>query len=136
MAVAVDRLTLLPLFSALASDELKAMSGLFTHRQVSAGTRLTVEGASGYTFFVIESGTVHVERAGELLSTLGAGDFFGEMSIRSGARRNATVTATTTVDLLVLVGTESRVLERDLPSVAAEITKEIARRALPAAKAS
>jgi hypothetical protein len=46
------------------------------------------------------------------------------------------VTATSAVDLLVLFGTEFRVLERDLPSVAAKITATLAERARPAARAS
>jgi CRP-like cAMP-binding protein len=58
------------------------------------------------------------------------------MAIVSGDRRSATVTATSAVDLLVLFGTEFRVLERDLPSVAAKITREMAHRAPPAAQAS
>jgi len=60
-----------------------------------------------------------------VINTLGRGDFFGEMAIVSGDRRSATVTATSTVDLLVLFGTEFRVLERDLPALAAKITQKV-----------
>ena len=135
MGVSADRLAGLPLFSALSPDELAAVCRCMIERQCDAGTRLATEGAPGYTFFVIEKGDVEVEQDGHVINTLGPGDFFGEMAIVSGDRRSATVTATSVVDLLVLFGTEFRVLERDLPSVAAKITREMVRRAPPAAQA-
>src|SRR5262245_50167369 len=106
MGVAPDRLQSLPLFSTLSGGELEQVGRLFEHREVSSGSTLTSEGASGYSFFVIEKGTVRVERSGELLETLGPGDFFGETAILSGEPRNATVTADSQVDLLVMFGTQ------------------------------
>jgi CRP-like cAMP-binding protein len=135
VAVSSDRLRPLPLFSFLSDDELDAAARLFAERQVESGTCLTVEGASGYCFFVIEDGVVEVEQDGTLVNTLVAGDFFGEMAIMSGERRSATAKSASTVDLLVLFGTEFRVLERDLPSVAQAIAKTMDERLAPAARA-
>jgi CRP/FNR family transcriptional regulator, cyclic AMP receptor protein len=129
MPVSAERLQALPLFASLAGDELSALAGKFEERQANAGTRLTTEGASGYMFFVIENGTVDVERDGVVISTLGPGDFFGETAIVSGERRNATVTASSEVELLVLFGTEFRILEREWPAVAATIAETISQRA-------
>jgi CRP-like cAMP-binding protein len=128
MAVSAERLQTVPLFSMLSGDELAALSSHFEERQVLPGTRLTTEGASGYTFFVIERGAVEVERDGTVVNTLGPGDFFGETAILSGERRNASITATSEVDLLVLFGTEFRILERDWPGVAAKIAEKMAER--------
>ena len=100
------------------------MGRMFEQRRVSPGTRLTLEGASGYSFFVIEEGTVQVERAGRLLETLGPGDFFGEAAILTGERRNASVTAASDANVLGLFGTEFRVLERDDPDAAEKITQK------------
>jgi len=136
VSVSADRLAGLPLFSALSPDQLSLVGRCVTERQCDAGTRLTVEGASGYTFFVIEKGEVEVAQDGHVINTLGPGDFFGEMAIISGDRRSATVTATSAVDLLVWFGTEFRLLERELPSFAAKITRELAQRAAPAEQAS
>jgi CRP-like cAMP-binding protein len=132
MPISADRLRALPLFALLSEDELAVVSRSFEHRQASSGSRLTVEGASGYFFFVIEDGEVEVERDGQLLTTLGPGDFFGDMAILSGERRNATVTAASTVELLVLFGTAFRVLERELPAAAEKIRQKMAERAEPA----
>jgi len=128
MPVSADRLQAVPLFSTLSAEELAAVAGRFEERQVKPGTHITTEGASGYTFFVIESGTVEVERDGSVVNTLGPGDFFGETAILSGERRNATVAAASEVDLLVLFGTEFRILERDWPAVAATIAAKMAER--------
>lgn len=128
MAVEIDSIRSVPLFSELAPDELGKIAGMFERRNVTAGTRLTVEGAPGYSFFVIEHGTMDVEHSGQLLETLGPGDFFGEMAIVSGERRSATVTATTEAGVLMLFGTEFRQLERDWPGIVEKITAKIAER--------
>jgi CRP-like cAMP-binding protein len=128
MPVAAERLQAVSLFSTLSAEELAALGGRFEERQARAGTRLTTEGASGYSFFVIENGTVEVERDGTIVNTLGPGDFFGETAILSGERRNATITAASEVDLLVLFGTEFRILEQDWPAVASTISAKMAER--------
>jgi CRP-like cAMP-binding protein len=113
------------LFAGIPSEELSRVARSFDEKQVSAGTRLILEGASGYSFFLIETGTVEVERGGEILETLGPNDFFGEAAILTGERRNATVTASSDVTLLVLFGTEFRLLERDLPAAAEQIRRKM-----------
>jgi voltage-gated potassium channel len=129
MAVSAERLRSVPLFSTLSEDELTRLGEAFEEKRSSSGTHVTLEGASGYSFFVIESGTVEVDRSGEVLKTLGPGDFFGETAILTGERRNATITASTDVELLVLFGTEFRRLESELPAAAEEIRQKMAERA-------
>lgn len=128
MSVPVERLSGLPLFEGLSTDELARVARSFEEKQASVGARLTLEGASGYSFFVIESGTVDVERGGQMLETLGPGSFFGEAAILTGERRNATVTASSDVTLLVLFGTEFRVLESELPAAAERISQKMLER--------
>jgi voltage-gated potassium channel len=129
VAVSADRLRSVPLFSSLSEDDLGRLGAAFEEKHSSAGTHLTLEGASGYSFFVIETGTVEVDRGGEVLKTLGPGDFFGEAAILTGERRNATITASTDVELLVLFGTEFRKLENELPAAAEQIRQKMAERA-------
>jgi CRP-like cAMP-binding protein len=132
MSVSPDRLAGLPLFSGLSDDELERLGRAFEEKRVSSGTRLALEGASGYSFFVIESGTVDVDRGGEFLETLGAGDFFGEAAILTGERRNATVTTSSDATVLVLFGTDFRMLEAELPDAAARIRETMQQRAAKA----
>ncbi len=65
------------------------------------------QGDVGDQFYVIVSGEVEVNRElpnGQkvLLGTLGKGEYFGESALLTGRRRNASVRATTPVDLMCL----------------------------------
>ena len=57
-----------------------------------------VQGDNGDTFFVIESGEAEVYRDGELLQSLSAGSFFGEIALIRDVPRTATVVARTTIN--------------------------------------
>jgi CRP-like cAMP-binding protein len=70
--------------------------------KVAKGRTLIEEGQIGTEFFLILSGTVGVTNRGRLLNTLGSGDFFGELAALNRGRRNATVTALSDVELLVI----------------------------------
>ena len=65
----------------------------------------------GDQFYVIVSGEVEVIRelpngATALPAQLGKGEYFGELALLTGRRRNASVRATTPVDLSCLGGDE------------------------------
>jgi CRP-like cAMP-binding protein/Fe-S-cluster-containing hydrogenase component 2 len=64
-------------------------------RNFTPGERITTEGNFGNSFFVLTRGSVSVTLGPEArrLATLGAGSFFGEMTLISGLPRNASVTA-------------------------------------------
>jgi CRP-like cAMP-binding protein len=128
MAVEAAKLRALPLFADIDDAELEELAQSAEVRTASPGDVLAREGASGYTFFVIADGTVDVDRGGEFLETLGPGDFFGEMAIVGEGRRNATVTASSAVELIVLFGTEFRSLEDDHPQAAERIREKVAER--------
>jgi CRP-like cAMP-binding protein len=128
VSVEVDRLRALPLFAGIDYRELDELAASAELKTASAGDVLAREGASGYMFFVIADGTVDVDRGGEFLETLGPGDFFGEMAIVGEGRRNATVTAASPVELVVLFGTEFRSLEDEHPEAAQRIRQKVAER--------
>ena len=78
--------------------------------------------------FVILRGEAAVTRGGRKLSTLGPGDFFGEMALLSRGERTATVTARTDMRVL-LVGPRhlEDVLSKE-PSMAKPMLEVMARR--------
>lgn len=119
----------LPLFDSLSTAERESVARWLEPRHADAGERLCGEGASGYSFFVLQSGAADVTRDGEQLATLGPGDFFGELAIVGNGRRTATVTATAPSELLVLFGTEFRRLEQELPEAAERIREAVTARA-------
>ena len=111
----------IPLFDALEPDERTAIAGWFELEDVGPGVKLTGEGASGYSFFVLRDGTATVSINGIEVRTLGPGDFFGELAILGDGRRTATVTTTAPSQVLVLFGTEFRRLQQEYPETAARI---------------
>jgi len=78
-------------------------------RRVShpAGAVILAEGTLSTDFFLILEGTVEIVRGEEVLATLEAGSFFGELGAQDAGpgyamARNATVRALTAVELGVL----------------------------------
>ena len=66
------------------------MARLAERIQVGEGEVLTREGRIGREFFLILSGTVAVTQKGRRVSTLGPGDFFGELAASNPGPRTAT----------------------------------------------
>ena len=75
-------------------------------KEFPRGTVLFREGEPGHEMFVVHEGRVRISKAAAgqetVLSTLGPGEFFGEMSILSGNPRSATATCDTACKLLVV----------------------------------
>jgi CRP-like cAMP-binding protein len=116
-----DRVRAQPLFASLSEDELEQVAAWLEVRTAGPGDRLTPEGASGYTFFLIEEGTATVARDGTPIRHLGSGDFFGEMAILGDGRRSADVVATSDMIVFAVFGSHFREMEAALPAVAERI---------------
>jgi CRP-like cAMP-binding protein len=94
-----DILKLTPFFGAvLDQTELDLLAGNLRIASFPRGTVIVRQGDAGSSMFVIADGKARVSvhgRGGETsVATLGVGDIVGEMSLMTGARRSATVTAT------------------------------------------
>ena len=63
---------------------------------------LAREGRIGRELFLILTGSVAVTQQGRRVNTLGAGDFFGELAAMDPGPRNATVTALSDLDVLII----------------------------------
>lgn len=85
---------------ALNDDEIFALASGAERRTFAAGEPILSEGDPGDSMFVIESGQVAVKIGGEPVADLFAGDFVGEMSLLTGAPRNANVVAVEPVAVL------------------------------------
>src|SRR5258706_3634937 len=99
-------------FAGCTKRELTAATRFMTSVFVSAGQRLTNEGVGARQCMIIESGTVSVQRNGEEIDLLGAGDW-----IDGDALLLDRVSAATTVALTDL--TISVMTLQELPSVRA-----------------
>jgi CRP/FNR family cyclic AMP-dependent transcriptional regulator len=96
-----------PLFEMLSNQELEYVADLSRPRKFTAGQVVFEEGELGDSLYVIVSGEMEVLRkdAGgqsQVLTRLGAPDFFGEMSLIDKEYRSATVRAKSEAELLQL----------------------------------
>jgi CRP-like cAMP-binding protein len=122
------RVKTIPLFAGLSRKECRALAQRADELDLAEGKTLVREGDWPYEFFSIEEGTVEVRRGEQLLGELGAGDFFGEMGLMADTRRNATVTATTPVRVVVMTAQAFRQTARELPEVADKIRAAVEER--------
>ena len=92
------------LFKGLSPCSLNKLLSLCNRQTVATGEVLAKEGEDGDHFFIIESGGVDVNQAGNEtpIAQLGAGDFFGEIALLTNVPRTATVTTTQESVLLTL----------------------------------
>jgi CRP/FNR family cyclic AMP-dependent transcriptional regulator len=123
-----DRVKAMPLFAGLNRKECRALAPRADEIDLAEGKTLVREGEWAYEFFAIEEGTVEVRRGEQLLAELGPGDFFGEMGLMADTRRNATVTATTPVKVVVMTAQAFRQTAREMPEVADKIRAAIEER--------
>ncbi|PWU23070.1 MAG: hypothetical protein C5B48_09245 [Candidatus Rokuibacteriota bacterium] len=118
-----QRLEAFPLLASLTAEERSQLAAWLDERAVSDGEMIAAEGASGYTFYLVEEGTAAVAHEGRRVAELGPGDYFGEGAILGGGRRVASVQSITPMRLLVLHGQEFRRMEAAMPRVA-ELLRE------------
>jgi len=92
-----------PLFAACTAKDLRMVANHAERANASPGQVLVQQGQRGRELFVVVEGTARVTRNGRKVGTLGPGDAFGEIALLDGGERNATVTAETDMELLVLM---------------------------------
>lgn len=123
------------LFAGLGRKEVAALERLADEIDVRAGAELMTEGRAGQELFVVRSGTAVVTKGGEHVDDVGPGDHFGEVALLEHVERNATVTATTDMDLYVLTAQAFATLRHTMPGLHARIAETIAaRRGIPSAQ--
>ena len=124
----VDHLAKVPLFSACSQKDLRLVAKRAEDVKVEAGKQLVTEGDTGTEFFVIIEGNATVQRHGQKVAELSPGDFFGDLALLDRAPRNATVTAETPMELLLLGQREFAGLIDDVPEFAHKLLAGLARR--------
>ena len=95
---------------------------------VETGKDIVTEGSTGHEFFMILDGEANVSRGGKKVAALSGGDYFGELSILDRSPRNATVTATTPMTLLVLGQREFSGVLDEVPGLAHKLLITMAHR--------
>jgi CRP/FNR family cyclic AMP-dependent transcriptional regulator len=89
-----------PLFEGLSKKELRSLAKELKEESFNAGQDIVTGGKPGGRFYLIVDGRAKVIQGNRTKSTLGPGDYFGEMSIIDKGPRSATVRADTYVRAL------------------------------------
>ncbi|TDT71590.1 cyclic nucleotide-binding protein [Hypnocyclicus thermotrophus] len=97
--VLINKIEFLKSLSEKSKNELSKKIRVLRYGK---GEIIVKEGEEGDSFFIIQSGIVDIFINNRKIANLKKGDFFGEMSLLTGNKRNATVVATTDLELLVL----------------------------------
>ena len=111
----------IPLLSQLLPMERLALAGILQPISFSRGSTLISQGGPPDALYLIEHGQVLVEQNGQTVSTLGEGDFFGEMALLTRQPHRASVRAMTPTDVLALPAADFHELIRDRPSLEAHL---------------
>ena len=95
-------LATVPMLSALSKEQLAKLVDLGEDRTFHAGETIVRQGEKGIGLYVVLSGSADVRRSGQKVSSLTAGQFFGEAALLVDEPRTADVFATTEVQCFVL----------------------------------
>ena len=122
----VDALSRTTLFLSLSKKELGELAKVTEDMDVSEGKVLCREDETGREFFVILEGEAAVTKGGKEITTLGPGDFFGEIALVAHRPRTATVTAKTDLHFFVLTSQAFWGLLDHQPEVEREVLRSLA----------
>jgi MFS family permease len=98
----LELLRALPLFAPLPPATLEHLARSLVRVDAPAGAAITRQGDVGDRFYLVDRGELGVAVDGELVSTLGPGDHFGEIALLRDVPRTATVEARTDASLFAL----------------------------------
>jgi CRP-like cAMP-binding protein len=117
-----------PLFTSCTKRQLAEIGRVADEIRFPAGKVLAQQGNIGFDLMILVEGVAEVTRDGIVVSEVGSGHFIGEMAVLSKRPRNATLTAKTDVDLLVLTRSSLDQLLDDIPGLAKQLLYEVVAR--------
>jgi CRP/FNR family transcriptional regulator, cyclic AMP receptor protein len=128
-AAAVDvRFASVPLFAACSKKELRLIAKTAVVEARAPGATLVSEGDPGTRAFILIQGTCRVVRNGRKVGTVGEGGVVGELSLLTGAPRNATVVADTPLEVAILDQRDFLALLESSPSICRKMLQALATR--------
>jgi CRP/FNR family transcriptional regulator, cyclic AMP receptor protein len=124
----VKRLGKVSILGALAPRQLRALAKSLQVVAVEAGETVVKRGDQGDGLYLILEGSTEVRRGSRVLAHLGAGQFFGELSLFDDEPRDADVVAARASKLAILPKWEFWGFAAGEPEVLLRILKEMSRR--------
>ena len=130
VADAAAHLGRLDLFQTLSAEACHALATAAGHHLFAAGESIVKQDAEGDSMFVLLKGRARVvlEPSRQEVAVIPAGSFFGEMSMLTGDRRTATVTAADDVAVLEIAAKDFRELALANPALLDHVSTVVATR--------
>jgi len=133
MAAEDSLLAEVPLFQGLDPTERATLAAAMRPRDFEAGSRIFRRGDPGEALYVIAAGAVEISVSTTtgvrvLLGNLGAGDFFGELSLLDGHERTADAVATEPTRTIEVDRAALEALFRKHPGAALDLLTVIGKR--------
>jgi CRP-like cAMP-binding protein len=116
------------LFSGISTHALGLIADRAVDITFTAGDYIVRQGQVGTGFYLIASGRVRIERGGEVIARLGAGEFFGELSVLDQMPRTAHVVADEPTVCLALPSWDFTKLLEQNPKITLSVLRVVARR--------
>ena len=123
-----QQLVSVPLLAGLDGRIRRRLAETGKRRTYAPGDEMVREGSSGTALYVMLSGDARVERAGERIGSVTAGDFFGELALIEEHPRSASVIADTEVECLLFPAWEFTALLQEHPEIAVPIMRVLIER--------
>jgi CRP/FNR family cyclic AMP-dependent transcriptional regulator len=122
-----------PVFSALAPEDIARVAEVTVPRKFDAGQVVFREGDSSDTCYIVRSGHARAVREHALgrtitLANFGPGDIFGELAMFDDERRSATIETLEATELVAILGGDMRRLLRQHPDIAVKLIAALGRR--------
>ena len=125
---AASALERVPLLAGMNDKARGRLAKTMKDRTFKQGREVVAQGRTGAGFFLITEGEAVVTIGGEVIRTLGPGDYFGEMALLDGAPRSATVTAQTELSCLTISSWGFKAFVQENPQVAWDMLQRLAER--------
>jgi GNAT superfamily N-acetyltransferase len=118
----------LSLFGGLNAEQVNRLAGVCAVKEFKAGMGIFAEGEVSREMYVLLRGEAAISVAGcaAPVSTVGAGECLGEISLLTAAPRSATATARTSLEAAVLGHADLAELVRLRPDIGLQIYKNLA----------
>jgi CRP/FNR family transcriptional regulator len=129
----IELLSRVPVFAALAEDELTRVAEVAVPRRFAAGEVVFREGDNSDTCYIVRSGHTravreHTDGRTITLATFGPGDIFGELAMFDDERRSATIESIDHTEAIAILAGDMRRLLREHPDIAVKLLSSLTQR--------